>query len=263
VTVPLARPTLRVCLDDVPDEPAVDTAVARVLLERVEAGELPATLRLSRPSRVVAFSARDTRTPGVDAAVRAATNRGFASVSRLAGGRPAVFTPATVAFSLAEPATTPSAAIEARFARMAGALTAALRALGTDARIGEVPGEYCPGAWSVNIAGTHKVAGIGQRVLRRSAHTGGVVVVGDARAIRDVLTDVYAAMHLGWSPDTAGAVDDVVHVGFTAVRDAIVAAFADDHDLEAWTLDQATLARARRRAAEHHLADAAPRTPQD
>ena len=37
-----------------------------------------------------------------------------------------------------------------RFEEVAGLIADALRALGVDARVGEVPGEYCPGAYSVN-----------------------------------------------------------------------------------------------------------------
>lgn len=253
----MSRPRLRLCLDDLAGDPAADTALARVLLEGVEAGELPATLRLSRPGRVVAFSTRDTRNPGLSRAVAAAEAQGFASVVRLAGGQPAVFTPATLAFSLAESASEPASGITQRFRTMASALRDALAAVGVDARIGAVPGEYCPGDWSVNHAATRKVAGIGQRLLRRSAHTGGVVVVGDAAPIRDVLTAVYAAMDLDWDPASVGqAVDGWPSPPtdpWTAVRDAIVAAFAVTHDLEPWPLDDATLLEARARADDHRL----------
>ena len=37
--------------------------------------------------------------------------------------------------------------------------------LGVDARVGEVPGEYCPGAFSVNARGRIKLAGVGQRLI--------------------------------------------------------------------------------------------------
>lgn len=274
----MGRPRLRLCLDSAEGDPALDTAVSRAVLDRVEAGELPATLRLSRPPRLVAFSARDRRSPGLPAAVEAAGRHGFAAVSRLAGGRPAVFTPHTIAFALAEPTDDPPAGIEARFARMAEALrTAALRwappGVGgqpPDARIGEVPGEYCPGQWSVNLDGARKVAGIGQRLLRRSAHTGGVLVVGDAADIREVLIDVYAAMELAWDPATVGQLlpdrpaqsdlpdqSDPVAAGpehaWVRVRDALIEAFAADVDLEPWRLDRATLERARALLAEHRL----------
>jgi octanoyl-[GcvH]:protein N-octanoyltransferase len=254
--VNVARRPLRLCLDDVDPSlagPAGDTAVSCAVLQRVDAGELPATLRLSRPARVVAFSARDARSPGFAEAVAAARDHGFAAVLRLAGGRPAVFTPATIAFALAEPADPPAAAITSRFRVMAAALRDAFLALGVDARIGAVPGEYCPGDWSVNARGMAKLAGVGQRLLRRGAHTGGVVVVDDAAAVNAVLTDVHAAMDIAWDPAATGAVAAEVPVGWEAVRTAIAAAFAASHDLEPWPLDAATLALARELAPDHRV----------
>lgn len=235
------------------DGPAArDTAVARAVLARVDAGELPATLRLARPQRVVAFSGRDAASPGFDAALAAADRHGFASVLRLAGGRAAVFTASTLSFSLAEPTPVPRAGIEARFVAMATRLRDALRELGVDAHIGEVPGEYCPGAFSVNAGGRTKIAGIGQRLLRGAAHTGGVLVIADPDPIREVLVDVQAALDLPWDPTTVGgAAEEVGPLGFEQVRDAVVATFAADHDLRPWTLDADTLALADRLTPDH------------
>jgi octanoyl-[GcvH]:protein N-octanoyltransferase len=248
------RPPLQLCLDDLAEGLASDTAVSRAVLERVDAGELPATLRLSRPPRVVAFSARDRRSPGFLAAVGVARDHGFGAVLRLAGGRPAVFTPATIAFALAEPDPAPTERITARFEVMAEALRSAFASLGVDARIGAVPGEYCPGDWSVNARGEAKLAGIGQRLLRRAAHTGGVVVVDDAPDIAAVLTDVHAAMGIAWEPRTTGSVAREVTTSWTAVRTAIVDAFARTHDLTPWHLDDETRRQGRALADEHLVA---------
>ncbi len=247
---------LRICVDDAEGHPALDTAISRVLLERVDHGELPATLRLSRPSSIVAFSSRDARTPGFDAAVAASEAEGFAPVLRLAGGRPAVFTPTTIAFSWSVPTEAPSSQIVARFTTLAGCLVDAFRTLGVDARVGAVPGEYCPGEYSVNAAGRHKVAGVGQRLLRRAAHTGGVVVVDGAAPINRVLLPVYAAMGVEFDPAVTGALQEHAPVTYEQVRSAIVDAFAARFEVEPWTLDQHTLGRARR-AAPEHLAAAA------
>lgn len=232
--------------------PELDTAIARAILQRVDVGELPATLRLARPHRVVAFSGRDAASPGYDAAVAAASAHGFDAVLRLAGGRAAVFTPQTLSFSLAVPVDLPRAAIEARFAGMSNTLARALASLGVDARVGEVPGEYCPGTWSVNARGATKIVGVGQRLLRSAAHTGGVLVVDDVTAIRDVLVDVYTALGLSWDPATVGSVAaEVPGTGWDQVRDAVLAAFAAEHDLEPWTLDDDTLDLARQLAPQH------------
>jgi lipoate-protein ligase A len=84
----------------------------------------------------------------------------------------------------------------------------AFDALGVDARVGELPGEYCPGRWSVNVAGKVKVMGVGQRLVRGAAHIGGVVVVDQGHRIRDVLIPVYRALGLDWDPRTAGSLAD-------------------------------------------------------
>lgn len=243
---------LRLCLDDVDGHPALDTAISRVLLERVDAGELPATLRLSRPSSIVAVSSRDARTTGFAAAVAATSAAGFTPVLRLAGGRPAVFTPATIAFSWSVPTDAPSAGIAERFSILSTCLAEAARSLGLDARVGEIPGEYCPGSSSVNVAGTHKVAGVGQRLLRRAAHTGGVVVVDDAAAINTVLLPVYAALGLRFDPAVTGQLSSPGRpIDLEQTRTAIGAAFAERFEIEPWPLDEQTLARAEASLGDH------------
>ena len=58
------------------------------------------------------------------------------------------------------------------------------RRLGVDARVGEIPGEYCPGAYSVNARGVKKLMGVGQRLVPSAAHVGGVVVVNGANRVQ-------------------------------------------------------------------------------
>ena len=157
---------------------------------------------------MVAFGRADRVTPGYPAAVRAARAHGFAAVERLAGGRAAVFHESTIAFSLALPEPEPKTGIQERFELISELMVDAFVALGVDARIGELPGEYCPGKWSVNAAGKVKVMGVGQRLVRRAAHIGGVVVVDDGDRIRDVLIPVYRALGLDWDPRTAGSLAD-------------------------------------------------------
>jgi octanoyl-[GcvH]:protein N-octanoyltransferase len=251
------RPALHVYLDDGFGDAALDTAVARALLERVDAGELPGCLRLSRPTRVVAYGRQDANSPAFGEAVARAHEVGFGAVLRLAGGRAAVFHPGTIAFAWAAPSDAPREGITRRFSTMAQALTSAFGSLGVDARIGEVPGEYCAGRWSVNVAGRRKVAGIGQRLLPRAAHTGGVVVVHDAAAVVRALTPVYDALGLSWRPEVTGALEDAAPVTWDGVRDSIVDAFSHTHTLLPAELDGPTLARARSIADEHRV-EAAP-----
>ena len=186
----------------------LDVAISHSILSAVSAGDLGPTLRLHIPGPMVAFGRADRVTPGYPAAVRAARAHGFAAVERLAGGRAAVFHESTIAFSLALPEPEPKTGIQERFELISELMVDAFVALGVDARIGELPGEYCPGKWSVNAAGKVKVMGVGQRLVRRAAHIGGVVVVDDGDRIRDVLIPVYRALGLDWDPRTAGSLAD-------------------------------------------------------
>ncbi|MFN2616293.1 MAG: biotin/lipoate A/B protein ligase family protein [Thermoleophilaceae bacterium] len=245
-------PELRLIRESFPEDPVLDTAVSRALLERVAAGELPATLRIARPGAMVAFGKQDAAGPGYPAAARAARERGFEAVVRLAGGRAAVFHEGTVAVAHAMPDPNPRPGVFPRFEAVAELIAAALRTLGADARVGEVEGEYCPGGYSVNARGSVKLAGVGQRLIKGAAHVGGVVVAAGADRIRDVLVPVYRELGLDWRPDTAGATaDEVAGLDSDAVRDALLEQYAERYDLVEGRLDEGTLALARRLAPEH------------
>ena len=185
---------LRVLSDSFPEDPALDTAVSDATMQRVAAGELPETLRLARPGRVVAFAKRDKLSSGYAEGVDAARALGFGSVLRLAGGRAAVFHEGTLELAHAVPSSDPRGEIHARFEATAELVTRALRRLGVDARVGEVAGEYCPGRWSVNADGKRKLAGSGQRVIHGGAHVGTVLVAEGADSIRAVL-EAYATRY--------------------------------------------------------------------
>ena len=186
-----AAMTLRVIRDSIPDDPALDTAVSRALLERVAAGELPETLRLARPGPIVAFGKLDVVGPGYREAVAAARAGGFEAIERLAGGRAAVFHEGTLAFSHAIPDPDPRSGVRPRFDQIADRVARALRSLGVDARVGEVPGEYCPGSHSVSAGGRTKLMGVGQRLISGGAHVGGVIVAEGSDRVRDILVPVY------------------------------------------------------------------------
>ena len=243
---------LRVVLDSLPDDPALDAAVSRALLERVAAGELPEPLRLARPGPIVALGKLDVVRPGYRDAVRTARAGGFEAIERLAGGRAAVFHEGTVSFSHAIPDPDPRTGVRTRFDQTADRVARALRGLGVDARVGEVAGEYCPGSHSVSAGGRTKLMGVGQRLISGGAHVGGVIVVEGADRVRDILVPLYRTMGLDWNPAATGAVaDEVPGVTVQATIDALRGAFAGDYELEQGELDEETLELARRLAPEH------------
>jgi octanoyl-[GcvH]:protein N-octanoyltransferase len=221
-------------------------------LIRVAAGELPATIRIHRPAREVAFGRQDVASPGYPAAVQAAEAAGFAGVERLAGGRAALFHEGTIAIARAYPDPQPPRRTYARFEEMSELVAAALASIGVDARVGEVPGEYCPGAYSVNARGASKLVGIGQRMIRGGAHVGIVIVVSGSRLLRDTLVPVYEALGLDWDPDTAGSVSDELGraVDRDEVADALISQLRDRRALREGDLDAQTLGLAERLLAE-------------
>lgn len=250
----MASQQLRVVRRGFPDRPAFGAAVSRAILERVAARELGPTLRLHRPGPILAFSRQDAASTGYRAAVRAAREAGFEPVLRLAGGRAAVYHEATLACSWAIPDRRPAARTMDRFRELAELLAAALRGLGVDARIGEIPGEYCPGAWSVNARGHTKLVGIGQRLIAGGAHLGAVVVVGGSERIRNVLVPVYESLDLEWDPATAGSVEDEVgELGLAPVAEAILSGLGERYELSEEELDDATLELASRREPAHRV----------
>jgi octanoyl-[GcvH]:protein N-octanoyltransferase len=250
---------LHVIREPVAREAVLEAALSRALLTRVAAGELPATLRLARPAPAVIFGKQDAVAPGYAEAVRAARGAGFETVLRLAGGRAAVFHEHTISLGHAVPDPAPRTGIHARFEATADLIAHALGRLGVDARVGELPGEYCAGSFSVNAGGERKLAGIGQRLIATAAFMGGVLVLADAARVRDVLVPVYAALGLDWDPARTGAVADegADDASWDAVCDALLAEYAREHDLVDTEIDATTLALAERLAPEHR-----PETPE-
>jgi octanoyl-[GcvH]:protein N-octanoyltransferase len=248
------HPNLRLLRESFPDRPAFGTAVSEAILRRIAAGELPATMRLHRPGAELALSKQDANSPGLERAVAAGRDAGFAPVLRLAGGRAAAFHEGTLALARATPERYPPRTTQDRFVEISDSITAALRALGVDARVGEVPGEYCPGAWSINARGTTKLVGIGQRLISGAAHVGVVVVVSGSDRIRALLEPVYEALELEWDPGTVGSVED--EIGPTSlgdVEEAILAEVRGSWNLVPAELDDATLALAEALAEAHDV----------
>ena len=226
--------------------------MSRALLQRVSGGAEPETLRLHRPSPIVAFGPQDLRAPGYRGAVAAAVDGGFTPVQRLAGGRAAVFHEDTIAFSWTIPDPDPRERIRDRFRELATLMETAFRSLGVDARVGEVPGEYCPGEYSVNARGVAKLMGVGQRLVRNAAHVGGVVVVDGAERVRDILIPVYRALDLDWDPATAGSLaDEVPGISYDDAQRAIVSEFAAGYELYDGKLSSEVLAQAETLEADH------------
>ncbi len=191
-----------------PEDPALDMALSHALLDEVAAGERPGTARIYRPGPTMAFGRLDRLAPGWPSATSAARTHGFTPVLRLGGGRAAAYDHGSVVVELVTRSPVIAEGMQERFAAGTGLVSAALAGLGAAVELGELPGEYCAGRWSLHLPGGPKVAGAAQRVVRGAALFTAVVVVEGGPRIRSALVDVYAALDLPWEPRTAGAAED-------------------------------------------------------
>lgn len=183
------------------------------------------TLLVGSCEPTAAFTRRDALLPGYDAARRTAAAHGYAPSLRHVGGHLAAYDPGCVVLHLWQPSPLPAQHVHRRFEVLGQALADGLAALGVpDVQVGEVPGEYCSGRWSVNSAGRRKLVGTGQRMNRRGWVYSAVVTVTSAEALREVLRDCYADLDLPFSPPTLGGVADFLPgIRTTEVAEALVA----------------------------------------
>ncbi|MFF1251604.1 biotin/lipoate A/B protein ligase family protein [Pseudarthrobacter sp. NPDC058329] len=230
--------TLTVVRQEVSLGAARDLEFGLELLARARAGDIGPTLRLYRPAPTVAFGQRDTRLPGFEAAAQACRENGFEPLVRRAGGRAAAYHQGTLVVDHIEPDADAIAGSKSRFGYFGELFADTLRSVGVQAAVGEIPGEYCPGEYSVHgsvpAGGPRvKLVGTAQRVVSGGWLFSSVIVVEDSVSIRRVLTDSYAALGLEWDPATAGAVNDLVPgADVAAVEDALLATYAAHASLE-------------------------------
>ena len=205
------------------------------------------------PSPTVAFGARDRFLDGFRPAIEAARSHGFTPALRTLGGRAAAYHPGSIVIDHIEPTREFLTQTQDRFVRFGEMYAAALRGIGIDARMGEIPGEYCPGEHSVNVGGEIKAIGTAQRVVGGAWLFSSSIIVEDPDPIRAVLTDVQAALGLVWEPRTGGAISEL-HPDVTAdaVEEALLAAYAREYELVPGTLTP-TDAEAARGFVDAHL----------
>lgn len=249
----------------VPGGAATQLALSQAVLQRV--GSAPAgsgwasvVARLYVPGPTVAFGRLDTFQPGFDAAVAAAREHRFEPVVRGPGGRAAAYHEGSLVVELAAADDDPRTAIGARYAAMADLVVEALRGLGVPAETGELPGEYCPGRFSV-LAGGMKLGGIAQRVVAGASLTGIAIIVEESARVRAVLDDVSRALEYEFDPATAGAVADVVPGITTADVEAAIVHALESRYAVTWAAPDAELRDAAAARRPEHEPVARARTP--
>jgi len=208
---------------------AADLERSVELLRAVAAGTIvqDRVVRLYAPVPTVAMSRRESRLPGFETASRASVERGFAPVVRPTGGRAVAYDESCIVFDVI--AREEEGSIDqARFFREIGdALAAAMRGLGVDARVGDVPGEYCPGEFSINARGAVKLIGTSQRAVRGARLLSGMLPLAGVERFADVLLAVNGALELDWDPATFGSFGaESDGLPRAVVEDALIAALA-------------------------------------
>lgn len=203
--------------------PQQDMDLSTQLLADFADPEIPGRLRVHSPHPTAAFSRIDALAEGFPAAQDAARRHGFVPLIRPAGGRLAAYHVGALVLDLVARHPHPRNDFRERFAVLGEHLAAGLRSLGVPAGVGAVLGEYCPGEFSVNAAGTTKLVGTAQRLTRHGYLFSAVVLVTDPGPVREVLVDAYAALGFDWRPASVGCVaDHVLDVTVADVEDALL-----------------------------------------
>lgn len=221
-----------------PTTPAeVDVARVRAALDDLNQGAA-GVLRIYRPAPTAAFATRDVTAPGYAEARKRVTAHGFSPVERVAGGRLAIYDENALVIDLVAPHPAPRDDTRARFDVFATLLSGRLHAFGANTEVGELAGEYCPGAYSVHAERRLKLVGIAQRITRRGYHLGAVITVQKAPATRTALIAAYDALALAFNPGTFGAFADIAlppawpTLADALAKDILALGFMDRADID-------------------------------
>ncbi|HET7050150.1 MAG TPA: hypothetical protein VFI54_17935 [Solirubrobacteraceae bacterium] len=201
-------PALIELYDRAETDAALDVAVSHALLNRSAQNGL-GSLRLWRPlSPALSVGRLDVRHPRLPEVLALARAAGVAPVRRLAGGHAATVDSGCLCLGWAQP----HPRLEesgARYELIAQAIAEALGALGVASSLGESPGEWCPGAWSVQ-GPSGKLAGLAQRVVSGGAWCEALIVIQPAPELRALARQVHQVLGLEWSDSAQGELAELL-----------------------------------------------------
>lgn len=228
------------------EDQALEVAVALAMVRRVSGGMSGPVVRVYRPhAPVVAFGRRDTLRPGFSEAVKAAREAGFTPVVRSQGGRAVAYTNQSLVVDHVSPHPGLASGMNERFTTYGQLWAEVLARHSVDARVGAVPGEYCPGAYSVNARGQAKLVGTAQRVVRRAWLFSAVAIFDDTDILRPLLTVLYRILDLPFDASSVGSVRaEAPELSLDRLEAAIIAAYGDRFDLTPSVVDDELLTAA-------------------
>lgn len=190
-----------------------DLAYSTTLLRAVQHNRMEGPIvRMYRPQPTVSFGQQDVRLAGYEAARKHSSAHGFTPTVRKVGGRAAAYHRGSLIIDHIQPEADAMVGFKSRFEYFGALFTSMLTRLGVEAAVGEIPGEYCAGEFSVHgvldAERRIKLAGTAQRVVKGAWLFSTSLVVEHGYSLRRVLTDVYEALDIDFDPVTAGAVED-------------------------------------------------------
>lgn len=227
-----ARPsTLILAGQSLPGGPADDVVLGPLLLAK-GLSETREIVRIWRPEPTAAFSRRDSRRPGFTRATEVVRELGFMPVIRPQGGQLAAYHRGSVAIDHVVRTAKPIEGLKDRFERFARLHADVLSVFGLDVRIGELPGEYCPGEYSINVGGAAKVVGSAQRITRDGWLFSTIVQVTGSASIRGVLIAAYDEIGYELNSSTIGSIEDYrPDISTDAVEQALIDVYASGADV--------------------------------
>jgi lipoate-protein ligase A len=155
----------------------------------------------------VALTSRDVATFGYERAILQAEISGFTPVVRSPGGRAVAYHEESIVLDVMSHDPNPHQFINKRFEAIGQIFIETFSKLGIEAKLGQLPREFCPGKYSV-ISENVKLVGTAQRIMRGGWLIGASVIVRNALPIRDVLKGVYRSLALDMDPRTVGALNE-------------------------------------------------------
>ena len=219
--------------------PTADLLASRRLLQAVAANpDFGTVVRIYRPAPTVAFSGRESTMPGFADAVGEAMAFGFEPVVRPAGGRMVALDQSWLVLDVISPEADRDTAHKDIFLANGQKFVNLFHRLGVAVSLGAVPGEYCPGDYSVNARGRVKIVGTAQRVTRGARLFSASIPLHISSSVAELFRRVNAILGLDWDPRTLGALDtEAPGLSPEALEAAIVSAFAPHVDEEATLAD--------------------------